>query len=56
VAAVALTWLIVSNSVEWLNGYKFGFEILLLNGALVYLGLLAISRPTSVNPTPTAAV
>lgn len=56
VAAVALTWLIVSNSVEWLNGYKFGFEILLLNGALVFLGLLAISRPASVNPTPAAAV
>lgn len=47
VAAVGLTWLIVSNSVAWLHGYKFGFEILLLNGALVYLGLLAISRPAA---------
>ena len=44
VSAVALTYLIVSHSVEWLGGYKFGFEILLLNGALVYLGLLAISQ------------
>ena len=44
-AAVALTYLIVSHSEAWLGGYKFGFEILLLNGALVYLGLLAISRP-----------
>jgi Na+/proline symporter len=57
VAAVGLTWLIVSHSVEWLNGYKFGFEILLLNGALVYLGLLAISRPAdAVNPAVPAAV
>ena len=55
-AAVGLTWLIVSHSVEWLNGYKFGFEILLLNGALVFLGLLAISRPAGVNPTAQAAV
>jgi Na+/proline symporter len=55
-AAVLLTWLIVSHSVEWLNGYKFGFEILLLNGTLVYLGLLAISRPAAVNPTAPAAV
>ncbi len=45
VAGVGLTLLIVSHSVEWLNGYKFGFEILLLNGALIYLGLLLISRP-----------
>ncbi|QKG56849.1 sodium:solute symporter [Hymenobacter sp. BRD128] len=45
VAGVALTLLIVTHSVEWLNGYKFGFEILLLNGALIYLGLLLISRP-----------
>jgi hypothetical protein len=45
VAGVSLTLLIVSHSVEWLGGYKFGFEILLLNGALIYLGLLLISRP-----------
>jgi Na+/proline symporter len=45
VAGVALTYLIVSHSVEWLGGYKFGFEILLLNGALIYLGLLLISQP-----------
>ena len=47
IAAVGLTWLIVSHSVEWLGGYKFGFEILLLNGALVSLGLFLISRPAA---------
>jgi len=47
IAAVGLTYLIVSHSVEWLGGYKFGFEILLLNGALVSLGLLLISRPAA---------
>ena len=54
--AVGLTFLIVSNSVEWLNGYKFGFEILLLNGTLVFLGLLAISRPARVNRMAEAVV
>jgi len=42
----------VSHSVAWLNGYKFGFEILLLNGALVYIGLLLISRPADTTPQP----
>ena len=57
VTAVALTYLIVSHSVEWLYGYKFGFEILLLNGLLVFLGLLAISRPNGAVPAaaPVAA-
>lgn len=56
VAGPLLTLLIVANSVEWLNGYKFGFEILLLNGALVLLGLFAISRRPALNPAPVAAV
>jgi Na+/proline symporter len=45
VAGPLLTLLVVSHSVEWLGGYKFGFEILLLNGALTFLGLYLISRP-----------
>ncbi|RZK95334.1 MAG: sodium:solute symporter, partial [Hymenobacter sp.] len=45
VAGPLLTLLIVTHSVQWLGGYKFGFEILLLNGALTFLGLYLISRP-----------
>ena len=56
VGGVLLTLLIVTHSVEWLNGYKFGFEILLLNGALILLGLFAISRPAPLNPAPVPAV
>ncbi|MFD1466833.1 sodium:solute symporter [Hymenobacter caeli] len=56
VAGPLLTLLIVTHSEEWLNGYKFGFEILLLNGALVLLGLFAISRRPALNPAPIAAV
>ncbi|MCB2377710.1 sodium:solute symporter [Hymenobacter sp. BT635] len=33
-----------ANSKAWLGGYEFGFEILLVNGLLTFLGLLAISR------------
>ncbi|MBC8085049.1 MAG: sodium:solute symporter [Hymenobacter sp.] len=44
-ATPLLTLLINANSEAWLGGYKFGFEILLLNGLLTFLGLLAISRP-----------
>ena len=47
VAAPLLTWLINANSVAWLGGYKFGFELLLLNGALTFAGLGAISRPAT---------
>ena len=56
VAAPILTYLLNANSVAWLNGYKFGFEILLVNGALTFLGLLTISRPPAVNPTRQTAV
>jgi len=39
VLAPVLTFLISSNSEKWLSGYKFGFEALILNGALMFLGL-----------------
>ena len=38
--SIIATVLIDRHSVELLWGYKFGFEILLLNGALTILGLL----------------
>jgi Na+/proline symporter len=43
VLAPILTFIISSNSVEWLWGYEFGFEVLILNGALTFLGLLSLS-------------
>ncbi|MCC2548140.1 sodium:solute symporter [Hymenobacter sp. BT175] len=46
-AAPIITYIINANSEAWFNGYKFGFEILLLNGAITFLALLAISRPAS---------
>ena len=49
VCAVAplLTWLINANSEAVFGGYKFGFELLLLNGALTFAGLWLISRRTT---------
>ncbi|MGB3465897.1 MAG: sodium:solute symporter [Cyclobacteriaceae bacterium] len=38
-----LSYLINLNSEEWLFGYKFGFEILILNGLLTFIGLFIIS-------------
>ncbi len=31
------------NSEQWFGGYKFGFEILILNGLLTFIGLFTIS-------------
>lgn len=39
-----LSYLISINSVAVLNGYKFGIEILILNGLITFLGLFIISR------------
>lgn len=44
VASPILTYIINLNSVKWLWGYKFGFEVLILNGFLTFMGLLAISN------------
>jgi peptidoglycan/LPS O-acetylase OafA/YrhL len=45
ICAPLLCYLIAVNSVQWLNGYKFGYELILLNGLVTFLGLLLISKP-----------
>lgn len=37
------------NSETWFNGYKFGFEILILNGLIMFLGLLLLKNKKSNN-------
>ena len=39
-----LTYKINANSEAWLGGYKFGYELLLMNGILTFIGLLLVSR------------
>ena len=38
-----ICWILDQNSEAWFNGYKIGYEMLLINGALTALGLLAAS-------------
>jgi SSS family transporter len=44
VLAPVLAFLISQNSVKLLWGYKFGFEILILNGLLMFIGLFLIRK------------
>jgi hypothetical protein len=44
VLAPSLTFLITSNSQEWLWGYTFGFEALILNGGLMFAGLYLLRK------------
>ncbi len=39
-----ISYIIYKNSSIWFSGYKFGFEILILNGLFTFLGLLFISK------------
>jgi SSS family transporter len=47
VLSPALSFVISTYSPQWLGGYQFGVEILILNGMITYGGLLAISSPGS---------
>ena len=53
IVAPILTYLISANSELLLFGYKFGFELLILNGLLTFLGLLGISYATVPEPEDT---
>lgn len=43
IMAPLLSFILSSNSEKWLNGYQFGFEILLVNGLFTMIGLWIIS-------------
>ena len=47
-ASPVLTYIINANSEAWLGGYKFGFELLILNGALTFVGLLLVSKKSEL--------
>ena len=44
VLAVVLTYVLNQNSEVWFNGYKIGFERLMLNGLITFAGLWVISK------------
>ena len=39
IASPVICYIINANSQIWFNGYKFGFEMLILNGLLTFIGL-----------------
>jgi len=39
-----ICYILSVNSKAWFNGYVFGFELLIINGLLTFLGLLSISK------------
>ncbi len=39
-----ISYILNNNSEVWFNGFQFGFSILIVNGAITFLGLLTISR------------
>jgi SSS family transporter len=45
--APAICFILDRNSVEWFNGYRFSYEILIINAALTSLGLLLFSKKTA---------
>lgn len=45
-----ISYIIEQNSQWLLNGYKFGFELLILNGLLTFIGLALISRKKETAP------
>ena len=48
-ASPLICFVIQTNSVRWLNGYKLGFELLMLNGLLTFIGLWLIRKPTAAS-------
>lgn len=39
-----LCWLLDAHSARWLGGYAFGFELLIVNGGITFVGLYLIAR------------
>lgn len=44
-----LCYILDKNSAELLNGYRFGYEMLILNGLLTFVGLYLISHTPAIN-------
>lgn len=44
-----LCYILDKNSVEWLSGYRFSYEMLILNGLLTFVGLYLISHTPAMN-------
>lgn len=45
ILSVIITYFLNDYSVQFLNGYVFGYELLIVNGLLTFIGLLIIQSP-----------
>jgi Na+/proline symporter len=48
IASPVITYLLDSNSVQWFNGYRFGFELLIVNGLITFAGLWLFRKPAAL--------
>ncbi len=46
IAAPTLCWFLNLYSKEWFGGYEFGYELLAINGAIVFMLLWILSEKT----------
>ena len=44
-----IAWAVDANSEQLFNGYQIGFELIIINGAITFLGLIFIQKKTSVS-------
>ena len=44
IAAPLVCLVLQLNSEKWFGGYQFSYELLIFNGLLTFIGLLAMSR------------
>lgn len=49
IASPVLCYILNMNSKEWFDGYEFGFELLIINGLITFIALLAISKKQKIN-------
>jgi len=47
-----ICWLLDVNSKAWFGGYVFGFELLIVNGLITFLGMVAIIRRDKIIKLP----
>ncbi|KPL16431.1 MAG: sodium:solute symporter [Bacteroides sp. SM1_62] len=44
IASPLISYIISTHSESWFNGYQFGFELLILNGLLTFVGMMIIRK------------
>jgi len=46
--APLVCYILSTNSQAWFNGYRFGFELLILNGLLTFIGLWLLKNKSKI--------